>query len=170
MPDLGARDLLREWQKAVDAVVSSASSAAGRAPIPSQLTEVLQRQVELIEEVLERERRLQRDVARRLVAPVDVVFDLLENSASAMRGQAEAIEAAGLALAETAALMRQQAELFERTLGGLREPAELAKAAAGLERKPRAARAARGAGRSPGGRSRGGAGGDGPARGAGGGR
>jgi hypothetical protein len=33
--------------------------------------------------------------------------------------------------------MKGQADLFERTVGTLREPAELAKPAAGLDRKPR---------------------------------
>ena len=137
MPDRDARDLIGEWRKAMDAVVSSATSVAGRAPLPHQLVEPMQRQLELVEEVLERERRLQRDLAQRAVAPLDAVFDLLEESAATMRGQAEALEAAGRALADTAALMRRQAELFEHSLGGLREPVELAKSAAGVDRKPR---------------------------------
>ena len=37
--------------------------------------------------------------------------------------------------------MKTQAELFERTIGALREPAELAKQAAGLERRVRPAAA-----------------------------
>jgi hypothetical protein len=68
---------------------------------------------------------------------MDAVFDLLEESASTMRGQAEAIEAAGYSLAETAALMRRQAELFERSVAGLREPLELAKSAAGAQSRRR---------------------------------
>ena len=54
-----------------------------------------------------------------------------------MRRQAEALEAAGRALEETAGLMKSQAELFERTIGTLRQPAALAKAAVALERGPR---------------------------------
>jgi hypothetical protein len=54
-----------------------------------------------------------------------------------MHSQAEALESAGRALEEAAALMKSQAELFERTVGTLRKPGELAKAAAGLERHPR---------------------------------
>jgi hypothetical protein len=50
-----------------------------------------------------------------------------------LRSQAEALEMAGRALEDTAALVRKQAELFERTIAALREPTELAKVAAGLD-------------------------------------
>jgi len=85
--------------------------------------------------VLERERRLQREVVGRLLGPADAIFDLLEQSGAAMRQQAEALEEAGRALEQTAALVKTQAELFERTVRVAREPTELAKAAAGV--KPR---------------------------------
>ena len=64
----------------------------------------MQRQLELVQEVIERERRLQTQLAGHLLAPVDVIFDLLEESGSMLRGQAEALEAAGRALEETARL------------------------------------------------------------------
>jgi hypothetical protein len=137
MPELSGRELLGEWRNAMDAVTSSAASVAGHAPVPHQLIEPMQRQLELVEEIVERERRLQRDLTARVVAPVDAVFDLLEESAVTLQAQAEAVEAAGKALADTAVLMRRQAGLLERAVAGLREPAELAKAAAGLDRKPR---------------------------------
>jgi hypothetical protein len=38
-------------------------------------------------------------------------------------------------LEDTARLVKTQAELFERAVGALREPTELAKVAAGLERR-----------------------------------
>jgi len=129
-------DLLREWQAAMR---SLASSATGHAEIPRQLLAPMQRQAELLQEVLERERRLQREVVGRLLGPADAIFDLLEQSGAAMRQQAEALEEAGRALEQTAALVKAQAELFERTVRVAREPTELAKAAAGVEpriRKP----------------------------------
>ena len=76
-------------------------------------------------------------VRRSLVAPVDAVFDLLEESGATFRRQAEALESAGRALEETATLMKKQAELLEGTIVRLREPAELAKSLAGLERRDR---------------------------------
>lgn len=115
-------------------------SAAGRSELPRALVEPMQRQLELVQELIERERTLQRQIAGRLLAPADAVFNLLEQSGIMMRRQAEALESAGLALSETAALMKNQAELFERTVGLIREPTELAKVAAGLERRPRKSR------------------------------
>lgn len=148
MPELSTRELLAEWQRVMDSVVASAASVGGRAPIPRQLVEPMQRQLELVQEVIERERRLQKELAGQLFAPIDAIFDLLEQSGAMLSRQAEALEAAGRALEDTAALMKTQAELFERTVGVLREPAERAKTVAGLERRPRQSR------RRPPGRSR----------------
>jgi hypothetical protein len=135
VPDLSGRELLGEWRKLMDAVVASAASVGGRAEIPRQLLEPMQRQIELLQEVIERERALQRQIAGRVLAPVDAIFDLVEESGQVLRRQAEALEAAGRALEDTARLVQTQAELFDRALGALREPTELAKAAAGLERR-----------------------------------
>ncbi len=137
MPELSGRELLGEWRKLMDSVVASAASVGGRAELPRQLLEPMQRQLELVQEVIERERRLQTQLAGHVFAPVDLIFDLLEESGSMLRRQAEALEAAGRALEETAGLVKSQAELFERTIGALREPAELARAAAGLDRRGR---------------------------------
>lgn len=114
---------------------ASAASAAGRTGLPRDLLGAMQRQLELVQEVIERERRMQRELAGYLVAPVDAVFDLLEGTGATLRRQAEALEAAGRALEETAGLMKHQAELFERTISTLRQPTELAKAAAGLDKR-----------------------------------
>jgi hypothetical protein len=142
--ELSGRELLSEWRRLMDSVVASAVSAGGRTELPRQLLEPMQRQLELVQEVIERERRLQKQLAGRIVAPLDAVFDLLEQSGLMLRRQAEALATAGRALEETATLMKTQAELFERTIGVLREPAELAKEAAGLDRRVR-----KGAGRGP---------------------
>jgi hypothetical protein len=94
---------------------------------------------QMLHEVMERERRLQRELAGRLAAPFDAIFDLLEQSGATLHSQAEALESAGRALEEAATLMKSQAELFERTVETLRAPAELAKSAAGVERHQRVA-------------------------------
>jgi hypothetical protein len=143
MPDLSGRELLGEWRKMMDSVVASAASVGGRTEIPRQLLEPMQRQVELLQEVIERERAIQRQVAGRVLAPVDAIFDLVEESGHVLRQQAEALEEAGRALEDTARLVKTQAELFERVVGALREPTELAKVAAGLERRPRKRAAAK---------------------------
>jgi hypothetical protein len=51
------------------------------------------RQLGLVEEVIERELRLQRELAGQLVAPVEAVFDLLEQRGATLRRRAEALEA-----------------------------------------------------------------------------
>jgi hypothetical protein len=119
----------------MDSVIASAASAGGHSELPRNLLRAMQRQLELVQEVIEGERRLQRELADSLIAPVDAVFDLLEETGATLRRQAEALEVAGRALEETGGLMKHQAELFERTIGTLRQPAELARAAAGLDRR-----------------------------------
>ena len=98
------------------------------------------RELGLLREAIEREQRLQRGVASRVVAPVDSAFDLLEETGATLERQADALAAAGRALEETAALVRHQAELYEATIGALRRPTKLAKAAAGLETGKRPAK------------------------------
>lgn len=133
MTELSGRELLGEWQRLMDSLVSSASSLAGRSEVPRQLLQPMQRQLELVQEIVEHERRLQRELVGRLTGPLDAVFDLLEQSGTALGRQAETLKGAGQALEETAALMKSQAELFERTIATLRQPADLAKAAASLD-------------------------------------
>ena len=124
MPDGGGLDLLRDWQSAMQSV------------IPKQLLGPLQRQADLIQDVIERERRLQREVLGQVFAPFDAVFDLLEQSGATFRQQAEALEHAARALEDTAVLMKAQAEIFEAGVRAIREPADLARTVAGLEKRP----------------------------------
>jgi hypothetical protein len=125
-----------EWRKLMESMLTSAASSVGsRVEVPRQLVEPMQRQLELVEALIERERKFQSEVTGRLLAPFDVIFDLLEQNAAMLRSQAEALGAAGQALEDAARLITTQAELFERTIGVLRQPTELAKAAAGIERR-----------------------------------
>ena len=133
----GGRDLLAEWRGLMDSLVNSMATASGRASLPRELLAAMQRQLELAQDLFERERRVQRELTGRLTAPIDAAFDLLEESAVTLRRQAEALQAAGRALEETASLMKRQAELFERTIGSVRAPADRAKAVAGVERRRR---------------------------------
>ena len=127
MADGGGLDLLRDWQSAMTSV------------IPKQLLGPLKRQTDLIGDVLERERRLQREVLGYVFAPIDGIFDLLEQSAATIRQQAEAIEQAARALEDTAVLMKAQAELFERGVNTAREPADVARRVAGLKKRTKSA-------------------------------
>jgi len=135
MADLNGRDLLREWRQLMEAVVASAASASARKDLPGELAGAMQRQLDLVQELIERERRMQGDLAARLLGPVDAMFDMLEQTGATLRGQAEALETAGRALEESAGLMKRQAELFEKTIASLRQPTELARSAAGAKRR-----------------------------------
>ena len=128
------RDILSEWQDAMQSLASTARSAAGRSELPKQLLAPMQRQLELLQEIVDRERRIQGEIVGRLLEPVDAVFDLLEQSGATFRKQSEALGQASDALGETAKLMQTQAELFEKTIKLMREPTELAKSAAGVEK------------------------------------
>lgn len=126
----------------MQAIASTARGAAGRAELPKALLAPMQRQVELVQELVDTERRLQSEVLGRLLEPVDAVFDLLEESGRTFRAQADALAEASRALEQTAALMQVQAEIFERTIRTMREPAEAVKAVAGVQgpRQPSARR------------------------------
>lgn len=126
----------------MDSVIAAAASAGAQAELPRQLLDPMHRQLELVQDVIEREQRVQKQLATRLVGPVDAVFDLLEESAQMLRRQGDALEAAAAALADTATLVKAQAELFQRTIGVMREPVEMAKSAAGLERRRSSGRSA----------------------------
>ena len=89
-----------------------------------------------LQDLVERERRMQRELADHMLAPVDAIFDLLEQSAAMLVQQAEALGSASRALEDTARLMRSQAAVFEQTVGALREPVKLMKSAAGPRRTP----------------------------------
>jgi ABC-type transporter Mla subunit MlaD len=129
-------DLLHEWERHLSDLLGSLA-AAGNSVLPRQLVDPMRRQLELTRSVVERERRLQQQLAEQLVAPVDAIFDLLHDSATTLRRQAEALQAAGRALDETAGLMKLQAERFEETVETLRTPLDLAKRAAGVPDRPR---------------------------------
>jgi methyl-accepting chemotaxis protein len=127
-------DLLREWAAAMQSLTESIGSAARQSDVARHVVGPLQRQAEVIQEVLERERALQARLVRRAFAPLDAVFDLLEESGSALRSQAEAVEEAARALERVAGLMKLQADLFGRTVRAMREPSAIAKSLAGGER------------------------------------
>ena len=129
MPE--GKDILREWQDALQSISSAARGAAGRSELPKALLTPMQRQLELLQEVVERERNLQADVFGLLLDPLDAAFDLLEESGKTFRAQAEALEQASAALEQTAQLMQTQAEIYEGTIKALREPAALARRVAG---------------------------------------
>ena len=136
MPERGDHELLDDWRRLMDALLAPAGAIHGP-ELPRDLLKATRRQLELVQELVERQRKLQGDLAGRLTAPIDAIFDLFTETADTLGRQAEALEAAGSALEETAGLMRRQAERFERTVVALRQPADLAKTVAGAKPRPK---------------------------------
>ena len=134
----------------MDAATGSLGSLGDHVTAPHELLETMRRQLELVQELINRERRLQSQAADQLLAPIDAAFNLLEASGETLRKQAEALDAAGQALEQSARLVTSQAELFERAIGVLREPSDRARAAIGLERRTDPADRHRSGGREPG--------------------
>lgn len=134
MPDVPGLALVREWQAAMESIAAS----VGRADLTRQLVAPMQRQAELFQELLERERRLQRELLGHVFAPLDAAFDLLEASAASLRAQAEAVEHAAQAMEQAAAQMKTQGELLERAIRMLREPPRRVESALGVKPAKRA--------------------------------
>jgi len=130
MPELNGRELLSEWRRVMDSMVGNAASAAGRAQLPAELLRASRRQLELLQTIVESEQRMQGNLLSGILAPLDGFFDLLEETGATLRRQAEALEAAGRAMQDSAALLKTQAELFERGIKTIRQPTVLARAAA----------------------------------------
>jgi hypothetical protein len=126
VPEPTGHDLRKEWQAALRALGERSIE------LPQQVLAPLQRQTDLVQEVLERERRLQRELLGRALAPLDAVFDLLEQSGAALHRQAEALQESARALEQAAAMAETQAELFERAVHALRRPEAVVKRAGGL--------------------------------------
>src|SRR3954453_9919899 len=119
VPELGGFDLLRDWQAAM-------RSLAGRSvELPQQMLAPMQRQAEIVQEVLERERRRQQELLDQAFAPLDAVFDLLEQTGAALHRQAKALKESARALEQAAAMTEAQAELFEQAMVVLRQPSEV---------------------------------------------
>ncbi|HEX3510827.1 MAG TPA: hypothetical protein VHT27_06975 [Solirubrobacteraceae bacterium] len=135
MAELTGRELLSEWRQVMESVISSAAAAAGRSELPRELLRASQRQLELLQEIVDSERRLQGNVAEALLGPAQAVFDLLQESSAMLARQAETMDTAGRALQDTAALIRQQAEMMEKIVSILRQPTDIALAAAKGGRK-----------------------------------
>ena len=127
----------------MQSIVGAARGAAGRSELPKALLTPMQRQLELVQAVVERERNRQAEVFGQLLDPIDAVLDLLEESGMTFRAQAEALEQASAALEQTAVLMQRQAEIYENTIKGAARAGQ-----AGPPRRRCQSRAARAAVRS----------------------
>jgi hypothetical protein len=130
-------DVLRAWQDAVKqlgGVAGSLGSAAGQSDLIKQLTGPLQKQAELVEQALRRQLEFERDFAARLLAPVNVLIDAMEQTSKAMRTQSQAFDAASAAFKQASELLEVQAGLIDQATKAMRDPAEFIRAAGGAVR------------------------------------
>jgi hypothetical protein len=137
-------DLLRSWQdvvKQLGSAAGSVSSAAGQSDVVKQLVGPMQKQAELVEQALRRQFEFEREMAGRLLAPVNVLIDAMDQTASAMRTQSQAFDAASAAFKQASELLELQASLIDQSVKAMRDPAEFIKSAGGA-----AARAGTGGG------------------------
>ena len=121
-------DLLKAWNEVIKQL-SQIPAVPGQAQMTRALITPLQRQAEVLEETVRRQMDFERSLARRLLGPVDVAFDALEQASRAMRTQAEAMQAASTALKQAADLLEIQAGMMERATGALRDPAAFLRSA-----------------------------------------
>ena len=127
-------DVLRSWQdvvKQLGGVAGSVGSVAGQSDIVKQLVGPMQKQAELVEQALRRQFEFEREMAGRLLAPVNVLIDAMDQTATAMRTQSQAFDAASAAFKQASELLELQASLIDRSVQAMRDPAEFIKAAGG---------------------------------------
>ncbi len=116
-------DLLKAWQNAIrDVGGAAASLASGPAGVASDLLRPLQRQAELLQEVLERQLDFERELVGRAVAPLRATLELVDQATGTLHAQATSFRAASKTFGQLADLMDQQADLLERAGATMRDP------------------------------------------------
>ncbi len=116
-------DLIRAWREATQQLRGLASGIAEQMP---QGLAPLQRQAELIEQLIRRQIDLEHEVVRRALAPAEATVNALAGAPDAMRAQASAFRAAATSFNQAADLLELQASALEQALSALRAPAQFA--------------------------------------------
>jgi len=125
-------DLLRAWQSAIrDLGGTAASLASGPAGVASDLLRPLQRQAELLQQVLERQLDFERELLGRAIAPLRATLELVDQATGTLHAQATSFRAASRTFGQLADLMDQQADLLERAGTTLRDPLATFRASGG---------------------------------------
>ena len=129
MPD--PRDLLGTARD-MTAQLAGLTGAASR-----ELLGPVQRQAELIEQLVRRQVELEQDLVKRAVAPAQATVEALDNAPAALRAQATAFRAAAASFSQAADLLDLQAAAVEQTLAAVRAPVSLAGRTVRGRRRPR---------------------------------
>lgn len=115
-------DALRAADKLLRDLRGAIAAGAGQADVGRHVAEV-------VETVVDRQRALEQEVRGRVLAPVTLALDVVEQSAAAMRAQAKALEAASVAFRQASEMLDLQAAVLERTAESLRDPVGTVRAA-----------------------------------------
>ena len=135
MPEIP--DPVSAWRDATAQLQRLATSLAGQASTGARdVLEPLQRQTELIEQLLRRQLAVEQQLIRDAVAPAQAAADALERAPDAMRAQAAAFRAAASSFTQAAELMDVQAVALEQTLAIMRAPIQLGQRALGRRDRP----------------------------------
>ena len=133
MADTG--DLLHAWEAAIRELRGIASSlVSGPAEHAGQLGAPLQRQAELLEQILQRQVDFERDLFGRVLGPARVVLDVADQTTAAMHSQATAFRAAAASFGQVADLLEQETKLLQVATGTLRNPVSALRTAGGALR------------------------------------
>jgi hypothetical protein len=124
-------DLLHAAEDALRQLRDFTAPVTEQSELGRRVVEPLQRQAELLEQLVQRQAQFERDMLGRLTAPLSGALDLLEQSTAAMRAQARAFEAASTSFKQAAELLDLQASLLERAAESVRDPVGAVKAAGG---------------------------------------
>ena len=128
VPDLvGAwRDAAGQLQRVAGALADQAGHGARDVLGP------LQRQSELIEQLVRRQLELEQELARRALAPARATVEALEKTPDTMRAQAGAFRTAASAFQQAAELLELQAAAIEQSIRTITLPLDVARR--GLDR------------------------------------
>jgi hypothetical protein len=123
-------DLLRAWQDVIKQLGSAlATPVTGQQDLVKQVLGPLQRQSELLEQAVQRQIEFEKEMIGRVMAPANVMLDMLEQTSTAMDAQAKAFEAAAASFRRAAEMLELQASLLEQVHRSLRDPVGALKSA-----------------------------------------
>jgi predicted phage-related endonuclease len=96
----------------------------------------LERQSEVIEQLVRRQLQMEQDLVHGLVGPAQAMTQALGKAPEAIRAQATAFRAAAVSFSQAADLLEVQAEAIEQTIGALQAPVHLARRGLGRASEP----------------------------------
>ena len=134
IPDpVGAwRDAAGQLQRVAGALADQAGHGARDVLGP------LQRQSELIEQLLRRQLDLEQELARRALAPARATVEALNKAPDTMRAQAGAFRTAAAAFQQAAELLDLQAAAIEESIRAITAPLDVARHGLGRRSDPTA--------------------------------